>query len=65
VDYGSAAPELGWPEGESGKANFLRLLGRGGSVAATIHFLPPLAPGQDRKALAAQSHEAVKTALLG
>ncbi len=65
VDYGSAAPELGWPEGESGKANFLRLLGRKGSVRATLHFLRPLAPGQNRKALAAQSHEAVKTSLLG
>lgn len=63
VDYGRHAREFGWPQGESGQANFLRLLGRPGTVAVTIHFLPPLAPGQDRKALAAQSHHAVAAAL--
>jgi 1-acyl-sn-glycerol-3-phosphate acyltransferase len=64
IDYGPHAAEFGWPQGESGTANFLRLLGRRGSVAVTLHLLPPLAPGQNRKALAAQSHEAVRSALL-
>jgi 1-acyl-sn-glycerol-3-phosphate acyltransferase len=63
VDYGPHAPELGWPEGEPGTANFLRLLGRRGTVEVTLHFLPPLAPGQNRKALAAQSHKAIAQAL--
>jgi 1-acyl-sn-glycerol-3-phosphate acyltransferase len=63
VDYGRHAPEFGWPQGESGQANFHRLLGRRGSVAVTLHFLDPLAPGQDRKALAARSHAAVAATL--
>lgn len=63
VDYGPQAPEFGWPQGESGKANFLRLLGRKGNVAVTVHFLPPLEPGQGRKALARKSHDAVAAAL--
>jgi 1-acyl-sn-glycerol-3-phosphate acyltransferase len=63
IDYGSAAPDFGWPQGEPGITNFLRLLGRRGTVAVTLHFLPPLAPGQDRKALARLSHSAVAKAL--
>lgn len=63
IDYGPQAPEFGWPQGESGPANFLRLLGRRGTVSVTLHFLDPLAPGQTRKALAAQSQEAVASAL--
>jgi 1-acyl-sn-glycerol-3-phosphate acyltransferase len=63
IDYNGDAPEFGWPEGESGQANFLRLLGRKGTVAVTLHYLAPLAPGQDRKALTAQSQQAVATAL--
>ena len=63
IDYNGDAPEFGWPAGESGQANFLRLLGRKGKVAVTLHFLTPLAPGQDRKALAAQSEAAIAAAL--
>jgi 1-acyl-sn-glycerol-3-phosphate acyltransferase len=63
IDYRGAAPEFGWPAGESGQANFLRLLGRKGTVAVTLHFLEPLAPGQNRKALTAQAQAAIATAL--
>jgi 1-acyl-sn-glycerol-3-phosphate acyltransferase len=63
IDYRGVAPEFGWPAGESGQANFLRLLGRKGTVAVTLHFLDPLAPGQDRKALTAQAQAAIAAAL--
>jgi 1-acyl-sn-glycerol-3-phosphate acyltransferase len=63
IDYRPHAAEFAWPPGESGKANFLRLLGRKGTVAVTLHYLPPLAPGQDRKALAARSHRAIAAVL--
>lgn len=63
IDYRGAAPEFGWPQGETGQANFVRLLGRKGTVSVTLHFLAPLAPGQDRKALTRQSHAAVAAAL--
>jgi 1-acyl-sn-glycerol-3-phosphate acyltransferase len=63
IDYGPHAPEFGWPAGESGQANFLRLLGRKGTVAVTLRFLAPLASGQDRKALARLSQEAIEEAL--
>jgi 1-acyl-sn-glycerol-3-phosphate acyltransferase len=63
IDYGRHAPEFGWPRGESGQANFLRLLGRRGTVPVTLHFLDPLQPGLDRKALATRSQQAIAAAL--
>jgi 1-acyl-sn-glycerol-3-phosphate acyltransferase len=63
VDYGRHAAEFGWPAGESGQANFLRLLGRKGTVEVTLHFLQPLGAGQNRKALAVQAQEAIASAL--
>lgn len=63
IDYGGAGPEFGWPQGETGQANFLRLLGRRGTVAVTLHFLAPLAPGGDRKQMARESHDAIAAAL--
>lgn len=63
IDYGSDAPEFGWPAGETGQANFIRLLGRKGTVAVTLRFLDPLAPGQGRKALTQQSQAAIASAL--
>jgi 1-acyl-sn-glycerol-3-phosphate acyltransferase len=63
IDYNGDAPEFGWPAGESGQANFLRLLGRKGTVAITLHFLPPLAADLGRKALASQAEAAVASAL--
>ncbi|WP_426266999.1 lysophospholipid acyltransferase family protein [Sphingomonas sp. LHG3443-2] len=63
IDYGGDAPEFGWPAGETGKANFIRLLGRRGTVTVTLRYLEPLAPGQDRKALTRQSEAAIASAL--
>lgn len=63
IDYGGFAPEFGWPAGETGQANFLRLLGRRGTVAVTLRFLAPLASGQDRKALTTQARTAIASAL--
>ncbi|GAA4013956.1 hypothetical protein GCM10022280_10410 [Sphingomonas swuensis] len=63
IDYGRHAPEFGWPTGEKGEANFLRLLGRRGTVAVTLHFLEALPQGLDRKALARLSRAAVADAI--
>lgn len=63
IDYGASAREFGWPPGESGKSNFLRLLGRRGTVAVTVHLLPPLAGFGDRKALARAAHDRIAEAL--
>jgi 1-acyl-sn-glycerol-3-phosphate acyltransferase len=63
VDYGPAGREYGWPQGESGQRNFLRLLGRRGTVEVTLHLLPPLPPLADRKQLARAAHDAVAAAL--
>lgn len=63
VDYGPFAAEFAWPPGESGQANFLRLLGRRGTIAVTLHCLPPLAARQDRKAMARGSFDAISRAL--
>jgi len=58
IDYGSAAAEFGWCD-EPGRDNVLRLLGRRGSVAVTVHVLEPLDRGGDRKQLAHQAREAI------
>ena len=63
IDYGPAAREFGWPDGESGKQNFLRMLGRRGTVEVTLHLLPPLPAIQDRKQLARAAQDAIATAL--
>lgn len=63
IDYGDNAPEFGWPAGETGQANFIRLLGRKGTVAVTLHFLKPLAPRQSRKVMTAHSRQAIAFAL--
>jgi lyso-ornithine lipid O-acyltransferase len=61
LDYGDDAVEFGWHE-ESGIANMLRILGRPGKVDVTVHLLDPLAPMDDRKALARAAREAIKEA---
>lgn len=64
IDYGRHAPDFGWPEGESGRANFLRLLGRRGGVTITLHFLEPLAAHLDRKQLARAAQTAIQVTLV-
>ena len=63
VDYGLAARDLAWPQGESGTANFLRIIARRGTVPVTVHLLPPLPRLGDRKELAREAHDAVTDAL--
>ena len=65
IDYGAMRPLLGWTDGESGKVNALRLLGRRGSFAVTVHLLAPLDASLDRKALARAARAAIEQALDG
>jgi lyso-ornithine lipid O-acyltransferase len=62
IDYGSFAPELGWHE-ETGMENVLRTLGRWKTIDVTVRLLDPLAPTDDRKALARIAREAISEAL--
>ena len=62
VDYGAAAPEVGWYE-EPGKANILRILGRRGTLPVTVHLLQPLDRSGDRKQLAIAAHDAIAATL--
>jgi 1-acyl-sn-glycerol-3-phosphate acyltransferase len=62
IDYGEAAPEIGWYE-EPGKENVLRTLGRPRGVQVTVRVLDPLPSLDDRKALAEAAREAIATAL--
>jgi 1-acyl-sn-glycerol-3-phosphate acyltransferase len=62
IDYGPAAPEIGW-HGESGKDNVLRILGRKGALPVTVRLLPPLPPSGDRKLLAHQARDRIAAAL--
>ena len=62
IDYGPAAPEIGW-HGERGKDNVLRVLGRKGTLATVVHLLPPLEPTGDRKQLAALAQGRIAAAL--
>ena len=56
VDYGDAAPDIGWWE-ESGRDNVRRLLGRRGTLTIKIRILAPLVNSTDRKQLALDARE--------
>ncbi len=62
IDYGEAAPELGW-HNEPGKDNVLRTIGRRRAVPVTVRLLDPLPPMTDRKAMAHAAREAIADAL--
>lgn len=62
IDYGPATIEISW-HGESGKDNFLRLLGRKGNLPVILHLLPGVEHREDRKALAEEAREAIGKAL--
>ena len=62
IDYGAAAPEIGWL-GESAKENVLRILGRRGTLPVTIRLLGPLEPTTDRKAMSGAARTAIERAL--
>jgi len=62
IDYGQAAPELGWHD-EPGKKNVLRTLGRTRPIAVVVRILDPLPATEDRKLLAARARDAIAAAL--
>ena len=63
IDYGDAAADLGWHDGESGKSNALRTLGRIRPVRTVVRLLDPLPPTTDRKALSNAARDAIEQAL--
>ena len=63
IDYGADRARFAWPEGASFRREAKRLLERRDPVPVTLRFLPPLAVGCDRKALAAAAHHAIVGAL--
>jgi 1-acyl-sn-glycerol-3-phosphate acyltransferase len=62
IDYGAAAPELGWYD-EPGKDNVLRILGRRGRLPVTVRVLPPLDRSGDRKRLTLEARDAIAQSL--
>ena len=63
IDYGIARSDLVWPGGESGPANFRKVMGRRGRLDATVHLLAPLPVSSDRKQLAKAAQAAVEDVL--
>jgi 1-acyl-sn-glycerol-3-phosphate acyltransferase len=63
IDYGHAAPIIGWGTGEPGLKNFFRVLGRKGRMPVTLHLLGAIPPDADRKLLARAAHDAIARAL--
>ena len=65
VDYGPAAPEIGWTGDEPGLANALKLLRRKGVVYANVHCLAPFEPTAypGRKGIAAEARRRMAEAI--
>ena len=63
IDYGPARADLAWRDGESGIANFRKVMGRPGRLPARVQLLPALPPTSDRKALARAAQIAIEHAL--
>jgi len=65
IDYGEAAADIVWLDGESTAANARRILSRRGTIPVVLTFLAPLAPAAagDRKALAAAARQKIVAAL--
>ena len=64
LDYGPAAPKIGWGE-EDGAINARRVLGRRGRLAVTLHCLEPFDPAAvgARKAIAAEARRRIVEAM--
>jgi len=58
IDYGDAAPEIGWWH-EPGLNNVKRVLGRSGTLPVTVHLLEPLDRCGDRKQLAHEARQKI------
>jgi lyso-ornithine lipid O-acyltransferase len=65
IDYGARAAEIAWVGEEATLANARRVLGGGGTIAVTVHFLAPIDPASagDRKLLARRARDAIVAAL--
>ena len=63
IDYGDAAADIGWHDGESGKTNALRMLGRIRPIRTNVRLLDSLPANSDRKALSSAAREAIEQAL--
>lgn len=65
LDYHLLAREIAWTDGESGVANFVRILARPGRFSVTVHLLAPLSDGErrNRKVIAATAQQAVAAKL--
>ena len=63
IDFGEHADLVGWHSGESGMANFRRVLGHRGSIGVTIRLLHPLPASDDRKAMARHARQSIAAAL--
>ena len=63
VDYGAARADLVWHEGETGVANFRKVMGRRGRLNATVHLFAPLPRSTDRKQLAKAAQAVIEDAL--
>ena len=63
VDYGAHTDVVGWHSGERGMANFKRVLGHRGTMPVAVRLLDPLAPSDDRKAVARQARAAIAASL--
>lgn len=62
IDYGPATSAVAWGDEPIGR-NALRLLGRPGTLPVRLHFLEPLPPGRDRKAIATAAKTAIEAAM--
>jgi 1-acyl-sn-glycerol-3-phosphate acyltransferase len=62
IDYGAATAELAWVGDEPGIDHARRVLARAGRFTATLHFLEPFAPSDDRKAIAAEARARIAAA---
>jgi lyso-ornithine lipid O-acyltransferase len=58
IDYGEPTEEIAWFQ-EPGMNNVKRIFGRPGTLAVTVHVLPPLDRALDRKQLAHEAREAI------
>src|SRR3546814_4780825 len=65
IDYGDAARDIAWCNGESAGANAARLLARKGKLPVTLRFLAPFDPKDfpHRKAIAAAAQKKIAACL--
>lgn len=65
IDYGNAAPDIAWINGEPAGKNAARVLGRKGPLPVTLRFLEPFDPKDypDRKAIAIEAQKRIAACL--